>query len=191
MNALGAGPGWRDVAIWVMPPVAYALASDTAIGVVRAYTLARQGELDGDLAEDEATPLTVLGGVLLWVLRLAVAPPSTLSGLRSWVIEECPVAPGRVAASITTASAETPPAPVAARTDTPPAVPQQRQARGDSKTARFLALAQERHGPMATIDPRKVASIAKELAPQVDLHQGSARSALRSALLASQTGGAS
>jgi len=33
MNVLAAGHGWRDLAIWAMPPVAYALASDTAIGV--------------------------------------------------------------------------------------------------------------------------------------------------------------
>ena len=36
MNALAAGPGWRNLAIWALPPVAYALASDTLIAVVRA-----------------------------------------------------------------------------------------------------------------------------------------------------------
>src|SRR5438552_7632802 len=35
MNVIAAAPGWRDVAVWVMPPAAYALASDTLIGVVR------------------------------------------------------------------------------------------------------------------------------------------------------------
>ena len=33
MNALAAGRGWRDLAIWVMPAAVYALASDTLIGV--------------------------------------------------------------------------------------------------------------------------------------------------------------
>ena len=33
MNALAAEPGWHNLAIWAMPPVAYALASDTLIGV--------------------------------------------------------------------------------------------------------------------------------------------------------------
>ena len=42
MNAIAAAPGWRNLAIWAMPPVAYALASDTLIGVVRAWALARQ-----------------------------------------------------------------------------------------------------------------------------------------------------
>ena len=40
--ALAAGHGWKDLAIWVMPAAVYALASDTLIGVVRAWVLARQ-----------------------------------------------------------------------------------------------------------------------------------------------------
>jgi hypothetical protein len=97
MNYLAAAPGWRGAAIWVMPPVAYALASDTAIGVIRAYVLARQQELHEDLADDDVTPLAVLGGFLLWWLRLALAPASTAGGFRRWVVDECPVAPGRKA----------------------------------------------------------------------------------------------
>ena len=95
MNLLAAAPGWRNLAIWIMPPIAYALASDTAIGVIRAYALARQRELREALAEDETTPLAILAGVALWTLRLVLAPPSTLSGFRRWVVESCPVAPGR------------------------------------------------------------------------------------------------
>jgi hypothetical protein len=98
MNWLAAAPGWRGLAIWVMPPIAYALASDTAIGVIRAWTIARARELREDLADDEATPLAILGGFLLWVLRLVLAPPSTVKGFRRWVVESCPVAPGRTAA---------------------------------------------------------------------------------------------
>jgi len=33
MNTIAAAPGWRNLAVWAMPPVAYALASDTLIGV--------------------------------------------------------------------------------------------------------------------------------------------------------------
>src|SRR5690348_2605427 len=53
MNVLAAGRGWRDLAIWAMPPVAYALASDTAIGVVRAWALARQKDLHEVLDSEE------------------------------------------------------------------------------------------------------------------------------------------
>ena len=95
MNALAAAPGWRALAIWAMPPVAYALASDTLIGVVRAWAIARQQALNVRLADEQVTPLAVLGGLVLWLLRLALAPGSTLAGFRRWVLEECPVAPGR------------------------------------------------------------------------------------------------
>ena len=54
MNALAAAPGWRALAVWVLPPVAYALASDTLIGVVRAWAIARQQQLGARLAGEEA-----------------------------------------------------------------------------------------------------------------------------------------
>jgi hypothetical protein len=41
MNAMAAGRGWRDVATWVMPAAIHALAGDTPIGVVPAWSLAR------------------------------------------------------------------------------------------------------------------------------------------------------
>ena len=50
MNAMAAGRGWRDTAIWVMPAAVYALASDTLIGVVRAWALARMQATGQDLA---------------------------------------------------------------------------------------------------------------------------------------------
>jgi hypothetical protein len=316
MNALAAGPGWRNAAIWIMPPVAYALASDTAIGVVRAYTLARQRAVNEGLASDEASPLALLGGVLLWLLRLAMAPPSTLKGLRTWVIEDCPAAPGRAPAAVTAAGEQAARAIAAAegsaahrvadaeqardrlvadaeatrqvaeretaralaaaqaahaemervreaahrqlvragedsaqaRDDLRTALAaqvraaeaevarQQRahatevgrlqqaaraleQARADAarerdearaalqtqtatparrsgggyrdgtKTARFLALVAERHGPLARLRLEDVSKIANGLAPEVDLHPGSARTALRAQVLQAQQGG--
>ena len=62
MNAIAAAPGWRNLAIWAMPPVAYALASDTLIGVVRAWSLARHQHLARTLAAEEATPLAIVAG---------------------------------------------------------------------------------------------------------------------------------
>ena len=67
-------------------------------GVVRAWALARHQHLNTALAADQATPLAILGGLILWLLRLALAPASTLAGFRAWVLAECPVAPGRRAA---------------------------------------------------------------------------------------------
>jgi hypothetical protein len=95
MNTIAAAPGWRNLAVWAMPPVAYALASDTLIGVVRAAAIARQQAQGAAMAPEERTPLAVAGGLVLWLLRLALAPVSTLAGFRAWVVGECPVAPGR------------------------------------------------------------------------------------------------
>ena len=54
MNAIAAAPGWWNLAIWAMPPIAYALASDTLIGVVRARALARHRQQAATLAGEEA-----------------------------------------------------------------------------------------------------------------------------------------
>ena len=174
MNAIAAAPGWRNLAIWAMPPVAYALASDTLIGVVRAWALARHQQQAAALAGEEATPLAVIGGLILWLLRLALAPASTLAGFRAWVLEECPVAPGRRAAR--------PSAPAR------PGQGEETVPRKATKTARFLSLVTERHGPLASIPLDRVAAISAALAPAADLNPGAARAALRKAVLAARNG---
>jgi hypothetical protein len=99
MNAIASPPAPRALAVWIMPAALYAFASDTLIMVIRAHALARQQDLAERLADDdgEATPLAIAGAFCLWLLRLALAPWSTLAGFRTWVVEECPVAPGRTA----------------------------------------------------------------------------------------------
>ena len=96
----------------------------------------------------------MLGGLILWLLRLALAPASTLAGFRAWVLEECPVAPGRRAPR---------PAP-------PPAPARPGQGRGTvprkaTKTARFLSLVTERHGPLASIPLDRVAADQRRPGP--------------------------
>ena len=177
MNAIAAAPGWRNLAIWSLPPAAYALASDTLIAVVRAWALARHQQLNAAIAGEEATPLAILGGLLLWLLRLALAPASTLAGFRAWVLEECPVAPGRRAAR---------PAPPSA-----PAGPGSGEGtvpRKATKTARFLSLVTERSGPLASIPLDRVAQISAALAPAAGLNTDAARTALRKAVLSARNG---
>jgi len=164
MNAIAAAPGWRNLAIWAMPPVAYALASDTLIAVVRA----RHQHLNGALADETATPLAILGGLIRWLLRLTLAPASTLAGFRAWVLAECPVAPAR----------GTPVAPS----------PHMAGVRSETKTSRFLSLVTERYGPLAAIPLDRVAAISAALAPAADLNIGAARTALRKAVLAARNG---
>jgi hypothetical protein len=189
MNVLAAGHGWRDLAVWAMPPVAYALASDTAIGVVRAWTIARQQALNVTLAGDEATPLAIVGGLLLWLLRLGIAPVSTLAGFRAWVIEECPVAPGRQARSVSRARREAASSPGRPITPGPANVVRQRGGgRGGTKTARFLALVADRYGPLGTFPLAEVSRVSSELAPEVGLDPGAARGALRRHVLSLRDG---
>jgi hypothetical protein len=184
MNALASRDGWRPLAVWVMAPVLYALASDTLIGVIRAWNVARQRALSEALAEEEITPLAMLGGVLLWLLRLCLDPRGTLSGFRRWVIEECPVAPGR---RLETDTSQLPATAYATRAAA-------RRARlvsaprGETKTARFLALVTKQHGPLAALPLDRVSRIASELAPEVELNTGAARTALRARVLAEQDG---
>jgi hypothetical protein len=174
MNAIAAAPGWRNLAIWAMPPIAYALASDTLIAVVRAWAVARHQHVNAALADDTATPLAILGGLILWLLRLGLAPVSTLAGFRAWVLAECPVAPGRRATAISSPQANLSPHVV--------------KVRGETKTSRFLSLVTERHGPLASIPLDRVAGISAALAPQADLNPGAARTALRRAVLTARNG---
>jgi hypothetical protein len=185
MNVFAAAPGWRGLAIWAMPPVAYALASDTLIGVVRATAIARHKNLRTVAGLDEATPLSVLGGLALWLVRLCVAPMSTIRGLRAWVLEECPVAPGRRESRPAPAASARPAEPVKAIT---PPVHKPGATRSGTKTARFLALVIEEHGPLAGISLPSVSRICTQMAPQVELNTGAARTALRKAVLAAQNG---
>jgi hypothetical protein len=177
MNTIAAAPGWRNLAIWAMPPIAYALASDTLISVVRV--IVRHQDLAGPDAGDTATPLTAIGGLILWLLRLTLAPASTLAGFRAWVLAECPTAPARRA-----------PRPPLTPAPAPRVAPLQQLAQvpRPTKTARFLTLVAERHGPLAAIPLPAVAGIAAALAPQVDLNPGAARTALRRAVLSAQNG---
>jgi hypothetical protein len=182
MNALASAPGWRDLAIWIMPSAIYALASDTLIGVVRAWVIARASHAGRALADDEATPMAVLGGLLLWLIRLVLAPFSTITGFRRWAIEECPVAPGRTPARLALA-------PPRDGHVTPPGTghgsPKRRQRPG--KQARLLALASERHD-LATLPLKQVSPIANAIGAEVNLSPGTARRVLLAHVRSLQNG---
>jgi hypothetical protein len=174
MNAIAAGPGWRDTAIWVMPAAVYALASDTLIGVVRAWALARMHATGQVLEGEETTPLAVAGAMALWLLRLALAPASTLTGFRRWTVEECPVAPGRKAPT-------PPPAPPATPqpAELPAFPPGQRSSNGKPhKQDLLIALASQRYDLRRT-PLNRTARIAAQIATEIGLHPGTARRILR------------
>ena len=173
MNALASAPGWRDLAIWVMPSALYALASDTLIGVVRAWAIARTRHTGEVLADDEATPMAIIGGLVLWLLRLALAPPSTIGGFRRWALEECPTAPGRKAAPpVPSLPAGNP----ALRPPRPRRSANRRSGR-PGKQAQMLALAGQRHD-LTRLPLTQVSGIANTISAEVDLSPGTGRRVL-------------
>jgi len=173
MNALAAGHGWRDLAIWIMPAAIYALASDTLIAVVRAQAVARQRAGNTGLGDDAPDLLAALGGTALWLLRLLLAGPSTLRGFRAWVIEECPVAPGRKAAP----EDRSLPAVKATPALTTPSAQSRRRRRQDrlpTKRDRLVSLADERRD-LARIPLGEVSRLATVLAREIGYSAGTAR----------------
>jgi hypothetical protein len=182
MNALAAAPGWRDLAIWVMPSAIYALASDTLIGVIRAWVIATTHHTGQTLADDETTPMAVIGGLVLWLLRLALAPASTLGGFRRWALDECPIAPGRKAT----------PKAVRGTTPHPRKATQQRQSparpiSGPGKQDRLIALAGQRHD-LTRVPLTQVSRIANTIGAEVSLSPGTARRVLLAHVRALQNG---
>jgi hypothetical protein len=182
MNALAAAPGWRDLAIWVMPSAVYALASDTLIGVIRAWVIATTRHTGHALADDEATPMAVIGGLVLWLLRLALAPASTLSGFRRWALDECPIAPGRKATP-TPARAPVP----HPRRQHQPNPSRTRRTNRPGKQDRLISLADQRHD-LSTVPLTQVSQIANTIGAEVSLSPGTARRVLLAHVRALQNG---
>ena len=191
MNYAAADDGSpRSVAAYVMPPVFLAVVVDRVVAVVRRHVL----------GDTDRSAWTGAGRVALYVLRFVLAMPSTAKGLRRQVLILTPLpaaSRGEVAApnvaalpaAVTPGSAAIPPAGPEPEAQVKVTTAGGRgRPRGESKTARFLALVADRHGELGGIDPAKVARIAADLAPEVGLNVGAARSALRPRVLAARGG---
>jgi hypothetical protein len=177
MNALAAIAGWKPTAVWVMPAVVYAVASDTLIGVLRAYAIARHKALHATLAADDSTPLQVIGAFLLWVLRLALDPPGTIRGFRAWVLGT-PASPRPWPVAVTTTKVISPRKPKAIASGP----------REGTKTARMIALAAAERD-LLTIPQNEIARLATAKAAEVGLDGGAARAALARHVRNLQNGG--
>jgi hypothetical protein len=94
----------------VLPALLYAATSDTLVVEIQQRVLDRRGRTDtqATLAGLVGKLARAVGGVLLWLLRLVLAGRSTLGGLRQWVVETVPVAPGRRAVAKVGVAAPTP-----------------------------------------------------------------------------------
>jgi hypothetical protein len=153
MNLLAANlTSPRSVAVWVMPSVLYAFASDRLIAVVRRWV--RTGQ-PGVWPADEGSAWRSIGGAGLWLVRLAFDPLGTLAGFRRWILAAVPAAPPM-------------PEPADGAAGQPP---------GETKREALIRRYEEL-GPAG--DPRygnpaKTAQLAGELAAHIGYHAGTAR----------------
>ena len=169
MNAIAAAPGWRNLAIWAMPPIAYALASDTLIAVVRAWTSPapaperrarrRHGHPAGHPRRPDPVAAAPGPGPRLHPGRVPRLGPGRMPG------RPRPPRPG-------------------------PAPPTARWPRSGARPRRPASFPWSPNGTALSPPSPWIASppISAALAPQADLNTGAARTALRKAVLAAQNG---
>ncbi len=154
----------RSVAAYVMPPLFLALVVDRVVAVVRRHVLGdAERSVWAAVGRGLGAVARGLGVVLLYVLRLVLAPPSTSAGLRRLVLIAAPLPEPARRAPVSLSSSE-PPA-------TEP-VTEPPELAGASKRAR-LAWWYERDAAYG--DRSAVAAAAKRLAPAVGLSEGTAR----------------
>jgi hypothetical protein len=164
MNLLGADlTSPRSVAVYVLPALLYAATSDRLIAVA------------GHQAGVTETSLWhYVGVVFLYVLRFALAFPSTWGGLRRRLLQMTPLPDAGKPRTRPVTSTRRPRPPASSTGDatqgrTPPA------GRGPSKKSVFLALYEE-HPDRG--DRAKAAAVAEELAPRAGLQPGTGRTYL-------------
>jgi len=164
MNAAGADLGSpRSVAAFIMPPVLFAITSDRLVSVIRRTALGPAAD-----AEAQRSAWRTAGLAGLYVLRLLLAPPSTIRGARRALLDATPLP----------AVPAGPPATARAQARRPAATRRNRShPAGSTKAAELLSLAAKRHD-LATIPIEKVSSLATELAKQIGYHPGTARRVL-------------
>ena len=156
----------RSVAAYVAPSLFLALVVDRVVAVVRRHVLGdAERSVWAAFGRGAATAVKGLGLVLLYLLRLVLAPPSTSAGLRRVVLSAAPLPEPARRAPVPLAGGETP-------AIDPPPVTEPPELEGATKRAR-LAWWYERDAAYG--DRTAAAAAAKRLAPVVDLSEGTAR----------------
>jgi hypothetical protein len=142
----------RSVAAYVMPPLFLALVVDRVVAVVRRHVLGdAERSVWAAVGRGLGAVAKGLGLVLLYLLRFALAPPSTSAGLRRVVLIATPL-PGLEAQ-------------------------EQRQAIDPLPTKKAALLALYRAHPEYGVKA-SASKVAAELAPQAGLTAGTARAYL-------------
>ena len=105
MNYLAANPAsFRSVAVYVMPPAVFAVCTDQVVSVVRRFGLGiSEDSAWTGLGRFAVAVARVAEAVLMYSLRLVLAPAETARGLRKMVLAAAPVpqpGPGRTAPGV-------------------------------------------------------------------------------------------
>ena len=93
MNLAAADPAsWRSVAAYVAAPVFLAVITDRVIAVIRQHVLPLDAESAwAPLGRAAVAGLHLAAVVALYLLRIVLAPASTLRGLRQMVLDATPI----------------------------------------------------------------------------------------------------
>jgi hypothetical protein len=93
MNYLAADvTSFRSVAVYVMPPAAFAVCTDVAVSVVRRHGLGiREDSAWAVLGRAMLAAARLAGVILLYSLRFILAPAETAKGLRRTVLDAAPL----------------------------------------------------------------------------------------------------
>ena len=140
---------WGSVAAYVFPPLFLAYVVDTVVIVIRRHVLGETADSSWKAAASAASRSFKFGGLFtLYCIRLVLAPAPTVRGMRAWVLNVTPLP--EVVPVITDARKPIIP-PKDRKALPPPKGP--RGPRANSKTARFIARVEERHGPLSRLCP--------------------------------------
>jgi hypothetical protein len=151
----------RSVVAYAVAPIALAVVVDRVVAVIRRHVLAdEEASAWTALGRAAVVAARLVGAVVLYSLRFALAPPSTAGGLRRWVLQVTPLP-----------AAEVP----AVQAIDPPPVTEPPELEGATKRAR---LAWWYEHDAAYGDRTAVAAAAKRLAPLVGLGENTARAYL-------------
>src|SRR6516165_4123293 len=93
MNYLAANPAsFRSVAVYVMPPAVFAVCTDQVVSVVRRFGLGiSEDSAWTGLGQSALAAARLAGIIMLYSLRLVLAPAETAKGLRRMVLAAAPI----------------------------------------------------------------------------------------------------
>jgi hypothetical protein len=96
MNYAASDTGsWRSVSVFVIAPVFLAVVTDRVIAAVRRHVLGpAETSAWAALGQALAATARTAAMVMLYLLRFALAPPSTAAGLRRWLLAATPLPEG-------------------------------------------------------------------------------------------------